>query len=97
MSTEALMHQFDELRFTTEEQDVVYSSPNSIEVVNDPRLSLVGRVITNKVVDGATLVRVFRAVWKHEKALFITELRPNLFLIPLVSESDRVDILKRGH
>ncbi|KAL4387922.1 hypothetical protein GQ457_09G021670 [Hibiscus cannabinus] len=97
MSTDSLLHHFDDIRFTAEEQDVVYASLNYVVVpADDPRLSLVGRVITNHFVEGATLIRVFRAVWKHDKVLFITELRPNFFLIRLVSESVRAYILKRG-
>ncbi|KAL4367690.1 hypothetical protein GQ457_05G022820 [Hibiscus cannabinus] len=97
MSAEDLMHQFDDLRFTAEEQDIVYAPPVSSAVTaDDPRLSLVGRVFSTGKVDGATLIRVFRAVWKHEKALSITKLRYNFFLIPLASETVRTDILKRG-
>ncbi|KAL4309054.1 hypothetical protein GQ457_01G015880 [Hibiscus cannabinus] len=47
---------FSDCSLIREEQDVVYASPNSIEVVvNNPCLSLVGLVITNKVVDGESV------------------------------------------
>ncbi|KAK8609343.1 hypothetical protein V6N13_061792 [Hibiscus sabdariffa] len=97
MDADSLLHQFDEFSFTAEEHDIVCTSPNSAEVpVDDPCLSLVGRVITKHNVEGVVIIHVFRAVWKHDKVLSIIELRPNFFLIRLASKAIRADILKRG-
>ncbi|KAL4279430.1 hypothetical protein GQ457_03G025000 [Hibiscus cannabinus] len=97
MSTDELLHHFNDLRFTVEEQYVVYATPVGSDIAaDDTDFSIVGCVFTTAKVDGATLIRVFRAVWKHAKALSITELRPNFFLIRLVSEAVRADIFKRG-
>ncbi|KAL4362020.1 hypothetical protein GQ457_04G020440 [Hibiscus cannabinus] len=97
MSPDSLLHQFDDMKFTTEEKDVVFASANIVAISEDDlRLSLVGRVITSHSVDGATLIRVFRAVWKPTKVISITELRSNFFMIRLTSEDVRMDILKRG-
>ncbi|KAK8681105.1 hypothetical protein V6N13_053512 [Hibiscus sabdariffa] len=97
MSPDSLLHQFDDLKFTAEEQDVVFTNATTIAIPeDDPRLSLVGCVITSHAVDGATLIRVFRAVWKPTKVISITELRSNFFMIRLTSEEARTNILKHG-
>ncbi|KAL4325907.1 hypothetical protein GQ457_11G024210 [Hibiscus cannabinus] len=97
MAPDSLLHQFDDLKFTAEEQDVVFANTTTVVIPeDDPRLSLVGCVITTHEVDGANLIRVFRAVWKPTKVLSITELQSNFFLIRLASEEVRSDILKRG-
>ncbi|KAL4341497.1 hypothetical protein GQ457_08G031700 [Hibiscus cannabinus] len=97
MAPESLLHQFDDLNFTAEEQDVVFAPTSTVVIPEeDPRLSLVGRVITAHEVDGVSLIRVFRAVWKPTKILSITELQSIFFLIHLASEEVRSDILKRG-
>ncbi|KAL4277931.1 hypothetical protein GQ457_03G016560 [Hibiscus cannabinus] len=97
MAPDSLLHQFDDLNFTAEEQDVVFAPTSTVVIPEeDPRLSLVGRVITAHEVDGVSLIRVFRAVWKPTKVLSITELQSNFFLIRLASEEVRSDILKRG-
>ncbi|KAK8681175.1 hypothetical protein V6N13_053582 [Hibiscus sabdariffa] len=68
MSPDSLLHQFDDLKFIAEEQDVVFTNATTVAILeDDPRFSLVGRVITSHAVDGATLIRVFRAVWKPTK------------------------------
>ncbi|KAL4302369.1 hypothetical protein GQ457_10G013020 [Hibiscus cannabinus] len=96
MALDSLLHQFDDFNFTAEEQDVVFAPTSTIVISEeDPHLSLVGRVITAHEVDGASLIHVFRAVWKPTKVLSITELQSNFFLICLASEEVRSDILKR--
>ncbi|KAL4320210.1 hypothetical protein GQ457_18G012880 [Hibiscus cannabinus] len=97
MSTDELLHQFDDLGFTVEEQDIIYASPVVSDIAaNDPSFSMVGRVFTTADVDGAALIRVFRVVWKHEKVLSITKLRYIFFLIRLASKTVRAEIFKRG-
>ncbi|KAL4278110.1 hypothetical protein GQ457_03G017360 [Hibiscus cannabinus] len=97
MAPDSLLHQFDDLNFTAEEQDVVFAPTSTVVIPEeDPRLSLVGRVITAHELDGVSLIRVFRAVWKPTKVLSITELQSIFFLIRLASEEVRSDILKRG-
>ncbi|KAL4317903.1 hypothetical protein GQ457_18G009840 [Hibiscus cannabinus] len=97
MAPDSLLHQFDDLKFTAEEHDVVFANTTIVVIPEeDPRLSLVGRVITTHEVDGANLMRVFRAVWKPTKVLSITELQSNFFLIRLASEEVQSDILKCG-
>ncbi|KAL4311685.1 hypothetical protein GQ457_01G016240 [Hibiscus cannabinus] len=97
MAPDSLLHQFDDLKFTVEEQDVVFANTTIVVIPEeDPRLSLVGRVITTHEVDGANLIRVFRTIWKPTKVLSITELQSNFLLNRLASEEVRSDILKRG-
>ncbi|KAL4273865.1 hypothetical protein GQ457_13G012500 [Hibiscus cannabinus] len=62
MSTDELLHQFDDLRFTVDGQDVVYATPVGSDIAaDDSNFSIVGRVFTTAEVDGATLIHVFRA------------------------------------
>ncbi|KAK9033344.1 hypothetical protein V6N11_018377 [Hibiscus sabdariffa] len=53
MSPDSLLHQFDDLKFIAEEQDVVFTNATTVAILeDDPRFSLVGRVITSHAVDG---------------------------------------------
>ncbi|KAL4341060.1 hypothetical protein GQ457_08G018530 [Hibiscus cannabinus] len=96
MAPDSLLHQFDDLKFTVEEQDVFVNATTVAIPEDDPRLSLVGCVIMSHALDGATLIRIFRAAWKPTKVISITELRSNFFMIRLTSEEVRTNILKRG-
>ncbi|KAK8553943.1 hypothetical protein V6N12_030922 [Hibiscus sabdariffa] len=95
MAAESLLHQFDELHFTTEEQDIVFAPTTShVPDSKDPNLSLMGCVFSNRSVDSVVHVCVFRSIWKYDKALSIIEIKPNFFLVNLASVVVIIDILK---
>ncbi|KAL4297820.1 hypothetical protein GQ457_12G013390 [Hibiscus cannabinus] len=89
----ALLHSMENLQFTEEESgSVVIDSPSD---EGDSSLWLVGRVITNKAVNGDSVCRIFRSVWKSKHVSEILELRPNFFLIKPVEKDSKEMILKR--
>ncbi|KAK9003708.1 hypothetical protein V6N11_084340 [Hibiscus sabdariffa] len=63
LMAEELLAQLGNLRFTTEEQDVVVVTSDSMEVpAEDFACSLVGRVVTQGSVDSNCLIHLFRAL-----------------------------------
>ncbi|KAK8660499.1 hypothetical protein V6N13_051425 [Hibiscus sabdariffa] len=88
-----LMSALENLQFTEEEATaVVAESP--IED-GDSSSWLVRSVITRKPVNGDSVVRIFRSVWKAKNILDIVELRPNFFLIKPSTLDAKDMILKR--
>ncbi|KAK8564617.1 hypothetical protein V6N13_019802 [Hibiscus sabdariffa] len=55
----------------------------------------VGSVITLKSIDGDSVIRIFRYVWKSNNVSEIVELRPNFFLINPTFAGVKAMILKR--
>ncbi|KAK8559257.1 hypothetical protein V6N13_098837 [Hibiscus sabdariffa] len=88
-----LLHSMENLQFTEAEAEMVVIVP----VAEDEGTSLwlVGSVITDKVVDGDSVGRIFRSVWKSKNVSKIVELRANFFLIKPVNGEAKDMILKR--
>ncbi|KAL4295395.1 hypothetical protein GQ457_12G013690 [Hibiscus cannabinus] len=88
-----LIQSMENLQFTEEESEsVVVESPRE---AGDSELWLVGSVISSKAVDGDSVCRIFRSVWKSKNIIEILELRPNFFLIKPVGAEAKGMILKR--
>ncbi|KAL4363533.1 hypothetical protein GQ457_04G019830 [Hibiscus cannabinus] len=50
MAPDSLLHQFDDLKFTAEEQDVVFANATAVTIPeDDPRLSPVGRLMSESL------------------------------------------------
>ncbi|KAL4296368.1 hypothetical protein GQ457_12G013560 [Hibiscus cannabinus] len=87
-----LIHSMENLQFTAAETESVVVEPPC--EVGDPGLCLVGSVISSKAVNGDSVCRIFRSVWKSKNVSEILELRPNFFLIKSVEKAAREMILK---
>ncbi|KAL4352737.1 hypothetical protein GQ457_06G015190 [Hibiscus cannabinus] len=92
-----LLAKLGDLTFTTEEQDVVVVTPETVAIpAEDFDSSLVGKVVSPPTVDGSRLIRQFRSIWKDDKVLNISEINLNFFLISFASPTNRTNVLKRG-
>ncbi|KAK8534615.1 hypothetical protein V6N12_057259 [Hibiscus sabdariffa] len=87
-----LLSAMENLNFTEEEAVVITDIPVEDE---DSSLWLVGSVISRKPVDGDSVIRIFRSVWKAKNILAMVELQPNFFLIKSSSSGAMDMILKR--
>ncbi|KAL4296049.1 hypothetical protein GQ457_12G013320 [Hibiscus cannabinus] len=88
-----LVYSMENLQFTeAETESVVLETPCE---AGDSELWLVGSVISSKAVDGDSICRIFRSVWKSKNITEILELRPNFFLIKPVDAAAKDMILKR--
>ncbi|KAL4342462.1 hypothetical protein GQ457_08G033240 [Hibiscus cannabinus] len=88
-----LVYSMENLQFTeAETESVVLETPCE---AGDSVLWLVGSVISSKAVDGDSVCRIFRYVWKSKNITEILELRPNFFLIKPVDATAKDMILKR--
>ncbi|KAL4339651.1 hypothetical protein GQ457_08G033250 [Hibiscus cannabinus] len=88
-----LIQSMENLQFTEEESEsVVFEPPRE---TGDSGLWLVGSVVSSKAVDGDSVCRIFRSVWKSNNIIEILELRPNFFLIKPVGAEAKGMILKR--
>ncbi|KAK8698521.1 hypothetical protein V6N13_114633 [Hibiscus sabdariffa] len=88
-----LLSAMDNLNFTAEEAEAVISDVPSDE--EDNSSWLVGSVVILKPINGDSVIRVFRSVWKAKNIHEIVELRPNFFLIKPSSIDAREMIFKR--
>ncbi|KAL4297003.1 hypothetical protein GQ457_12G013540 [Hibiscus cannabinus] len=88
-----LIHSMENLQFTAAETESVVVEPPC--EVGDSGLWLAGSVISSKAVNGDSICRIFRSVWKSKKVSEILELRPNFFLIKPVEKAAMEMILKR--
>ncbi|KAL4347005.1 hypothetical protein GQ457_17G007730 [Hibiscus cannabinus] len=88
-----LLSAMDNLNFTAEEaEEVISDSPPGDE---NSSSWLVGSVMTLKPINGDSVIRVFRLVWKPKNIQEMVELRSNFFLIkPLIVDA-RSMIFKR--
>ncbi|KAK3195512.1 hypothetical protein Dsin_026822 [Dipteronia sinensis] len=60
-------------------------------------LSLVGKVMTNKLVNGGTFIGVMKKVWQVAKGVEIDPVKRNLFRIQFKCEEDRHRVMTGGH
>ncbi|KAK8973023.1 hypothetical protein V6N11_047026 [Hibiscus sabdariffa] len=88
-----LIHSMENLQFTEAESGSVVVEPPC--EAGDSGLWLVGSVFSSKAVDGDSVCRIFRSVWKSKNIIDILELRPNFFLIKPVMAAAKDMILKR--
>ncbi|GMJ09337.1 hypothetical protein HRI_004602900 [Hibiscus trionum] len=97
MASESILHRLGDLTFTAEKQGVIFTLTVNWEVPSeDCDCSLVGKIISKKILDDNAIICAFQAIWKNEKVLSISELKPNIFMIKFSSMEKRNDILRRG-
>ncbi|KAL4348306.1 hypothetical protein GQ457_17G007700 [Hibiscus cannabinus] len=88
-----LLSAMGNLNFTAEEAvEVIPEFPSDEE---DSSLWLVGSVVTLNPVNGDSVMRIFRSVWKAKNIHEMVELRPNFFLIKPSTADARDTIVKR--
>ncbi|KAK9031996.1 hypothetical protein V6N11_056281 [Hibiscus sabdariffa] len=88
-----LIYSMENLQFTEAETASVVFEPPCDD--GDSALWLVGSVVSNKPVNGDSVSRIFRSVWKSKHVSEILELRPNFFLIKPTGKDSKDMILKR--
>ncbi|KAK8523698.1 hypothetical protein V6N12_013783 [Hibiscus sabdariffa] len=88
-----LIYSMENLQFTEVETASVVFEPPCDD--GDSALWLVGSVVSNKPVNGESVSRIFRSVWKSKHVSEILELRPNFFLIKPTGKDSKDMILKR--
>ncbi|KAL4297740.1 hypothetical protein GQ457_12G013570 [Hibiscus cannabinus] len=74
-----LVSALENLQFTEEEATTVVAETSMEQ--EDSSSWLVGSVITQKPVNGDSVIRVFRSIWKAKNIQEIFELRANFFLV----------------
>ncbi|KAK8499433.1 hypothetical protein V6N12_012488 [Hibiscus sabdariffa] len=85
VAPDSMLHRLGDLTFTSEEQGVVIT-PSLVWFTpsDDCDLSLIGRVILEKEVDGNALIHLFTSILKNDKILSTLELKSNFscFVLP---------------
>ncbi|KAK9029802.1 hypothetical protein V6N11_031247 [Hibiscus sabdariffa] len=69
---------------------------NIFPLRNDCKMDLRGKLISSNPVDDNAVVRAFQGIWKNDKIVHITSLKPRYYRIKFPTEDIRNDILARG-
>ncbi|KAL4383080.1 hypothetical protein GQ457_15G000430 [Hibiscus cannabinus] len=85
------------LHFTDDEQAAIIDTTAShdVSMAADVEFGLVGKVLSPKLVNETSFIRVFTNLWADEH-VEIFPLKPGVFLFKFLTEKDSLNILKRG-
>ncbi|KAK8618139.1 hypothetical protein V6N13_116010 [Hibiscus sabdariffa] len=97
MASKSFLNQFNDLDFTNEEQGAIFTPAIPWDsVTEDSHLTIIGKLISSNPVDDNAVVRAFQGIWKNDKIVHITSLKPRYYRIKFPTEDIRNDILARG-
>ncbi|KAK8486999.1 hypothetical protein V6N13_032118 [Hibiscus sabdariffa] len=97
MALKSFLNQFNDLDFTNEEQGAIFIPTIPWDsVTEDSHLTIIGKLISSNPVDDNAVVRAFQGIWKNDKIVHITSLKPRYYRIKFPTEDIRNDILARG-
>ncbi|KAK8475633.1 hypothetical protein V6N12_055088, partial [Hibiscus sabdariffa] len=97
MAANSFFNHLQDLDFTNEEKDVVFTQTIQWGSLNEySDLLVIAKMISSKPIDDNTVVRAFQGIWKKENVISITIVKPNYFRIKFHTEEIRNDILSRG-
>ncbi|KAK8476281.1 hypothetical protein V6N11_031242 [Hibiscus sabdariffa] len=97
MASKSFLNQFNDLDFTNEEQGAIFIPTIPWDsVTEDSHLTIIGKLISSNPVDDNAVVRAFQGIWKNDKIVHITSLKPRYYRIKFPIEDIRNDILARG-
>ncbi|KAK8491607.1 hypothetical protein V6N11_063096 [Hibiscus sabdariffa] len=85
------------LQFTDDEHAAIIDTTAShdVSMAVDVEFGLVGKVLSPKLVNETSFIRVFTNLWADEH-VEIFPLKPGVFLFKFLTEKDSLNILKRG-
>ncbi|KAK8697857.1 hypothetical protein V6N13_113992 [Hibiscus sabdariffa] len=97
MAANSFLNHLQDLDFTNEEQDMVFTPTIQWDSSNeDSDLLVIAKMISFKPIDDNAVVRDFQGIWKKENVLSITIVKPNYFRIKFPTEDIKNDILSWG-
>ncbi|KAK8656999.1 hypothetical protein V6N13_098933 [Hibiscus sabdariffa] len=97
MASNSFFNHLQDLDFTNEEQEVVFTPTIQWDSsTDDSDLLVIGKLISSEPIDDKAVIRAFQGIWKKEKFISITTVKTNYYIIKFPTEDIRNDILSRG-